>query len=322
MKGYIIKDGKPMLTNIAEPSLKKHHVIVKNKVAGINHIDIRSMSNPDFIRKKHLLGFEGVGIVEQIDTSCVKTFKVGQRVCYATAFGVGAFCEKISIHENFLSIVPDTIPDQYAATVFKALAAHMLLFRTYSLHKGNTLGITSSSGGTASYLTQWAVNNGVKVIGLTSSSQHKAIAMENGCSSAFTYSDAVDFISQAKKLSSTGFGLNAFYDSMGIKAYALGIKSLAPFGLYVNYGSLSGPIKGMSAKHLSTKALFFTVPSTFYSKANVSDLAITIIGIFDEMKKRTLRPNITQYKFAQLQKAFDDMLGGQIPGQKVLIIDK
>lgn len=320
MKGYAVKDGKPILTNLPEPKLKPHHVIVKNLFAGINHLDIESLQSSDFASNKKLLGFEGVGVVEEVDPSCVKKFQVGQKVCYSLSYGVGAFSQKASVHENFVIPIPIGIQEDHAATMFKALASHMLLFRTYTLRKGNVLGVTGSSGGVASYLTQWATSLGVKVIGLHHNLQHKAIAAENGCVASFSYKEVDKFIEQAKKLSSVGLGLNAFYDSVGINAYAAGIKALAPFGLYVNYGELSSAIKGMSAKHFQKKALFFTTPLTFYSKTNVADLSLTANMIFENFKNHTLRPNITRYKFQDLHKAFTEMKTGQTAGQKVLVI--
>ena len=321
MKGYVVKEGKPALVNLPEPKLRPHHVVVKNIFAGINHLDVESLQSPNFVDNKKLLGFEGVGIVEEVDSSCVKKFQVGQKVCYAISFGIGAFSQKISIHENFLIPIPAGVQEDHAATMLKALTAHMLLFRTYTLRKDNVLGVTGPSGGVASYLIQWATSLGVKIIGLYHDAEHKATAAESGCSASFSYKEVEKFIEQAKKLSSVGLGLNVFYDSVGINAYAAGIKALAPFGLYVNYGELSGGIKGMSAKHFQKKALFFTTPSTFYSKANVADLALTANMIFENFKNHILRPNITRYKFNDLPKAFAEMKSGKAVGQKVLVIE-
>ncbi len=320
MKGYVVQNGKLVLAKLADPQLKPNHVIVRNLIAGVNHHDITALKNPNFEGGKKLLGFEGMGIVESVDPTCEKKFEAGQRVCYATAFGIGAFSEKISIHENFLLPVPDYISSDHAATLFKALAAHMLLFRTYTLRKGDVLGITSASGGVASYLAQWASGVGVKTIGLFSNVANKAIAAENGCVASFSYTESEKFIEQAKKYSGTGLGLNAFYDSMGIKAYAIGIKALAPFGLYVNYGDLSGELKGMAAKHFEKKALFFTTPSTFYSKANVAELGLTANMIFENIHNHILRPNIHRYKYSHLQQAFNEMQNGKIVGHKVLVV--
>lgn len=322
MKGYIVQKGAPILATIPEPVLTKQHIIVKNLCAGINFHDITALQNPTFENNQKKLGFEGIGIIEQISESCVRKFEIGQRVCYSTAFGVGAFAEKVLIHENLVNEVPNYTTNEQAATIFKGLASHMLLFRTYNLKKGDTLGITSASGGVASYLTQWASSFGINVVGLCSNQQNTNIALENGCKAVFQYGAANNFIAKVKSLSETGLGCNVFYDSIGIKGYAVGIKSLAPFGLYVNYGDITGEIKGMSAKHFESKALFFTTPSTFYSKANITELNLTTNMIFENIHNHTLRPNIKKYKFSSLGKAFTDMRAGIAPGHKVLVINE
>lgn len=320
MKAYRIKDGKIGIVNVQPPQLKPGHVIVKNLIAGINHLDIASVNSEDFASGTKHLGFEGVAEVVEAHSSCNKKFKPQQRVCYATAFGSGAFGEMSLIHEDNLITLPNGIPIDYAATLFKALTAHMLLFKSYTLKKTDCIGVTSASGGVASYVVQWASHYGVKVIGMCNKQEHKQIASSNGCVSVFTEAEQAQFVAMAKKKSSTGLGLNVFYDSIGIKAYPLGIKALAPFGLYNHYGAMMGELKGMAAKHFQTKALFFTTPSTFYSKANNADLALSANLVFENMGSQILKPNIHRYKFSQLQKAFTDMQNG-LDGQKVLVVE-
>lgn len=315
-----MKNGKMAIAKLEMPKLRSHYVLVKNLVAGINRLDVSCLAGKDFNSGKHSLGFEGVGEVVEFDSACVKTFNVGQRVVYSTAFGIGAFSQYVAIHEKDLAMMPnDTTPDD-AATIFKALTAHMLLFRSYELKKTDCIGITTPSGGVGSYVVQWARHYGVKSVAYCLNAQHKSIAIQNGATVVCVEGEEEKFINFAKKHSKTGLGCNVFYDGLGVKGYSLGIKSLAPFGLYNHFGSLTGELKGMSAKHFQTKALFFTTPNTFYSKANGTDFALSVNLICENIKSGILRPNVHRYKFNQLDKAFLDMKSGK-EGHKVLIID-
>lgn len=318
MKAYIFKNGKLELIKTETPKLQPHYVLVKNLTAGINHLDMSSIDEFDNTGK--VIGFEGTGEVVEAHTSCVKNLTQGMRVCYAKAFGSGTFAEMSIVHEDNIAIVPNNIPTDHASTAFKALAAHMLLFRSYNLKTTDCIGFTSPSGGVASYAIQWAAHYGVKILGLCYKQEHKAIALSNGCSSVFMANEEQKFIEMAKKKSHNGFGLNVFYDSIGAKAYSVGIKSLAPFGLYNHYGSMMGELKGMSAKHFQMKSLFFNAPSTFYSKANSVDYALSVNLVFESMQNQILRPNIHRYKFSHLSKAFSDIKNG-LDGQKVLIME-
>jgi NADPH2:quinone reductase len=320
MKGYVVRGGIPVFASIEEPQLFPNTVIIKNIALGLNKLDHSSLANPDF-ETKYGLGFEGVGIVEVVDESCQKKFTVGQRVCYATAHGVGAFAEKIAIHEDFLIPIPGDISTEDAATLFKGLAAHMLLFRTYNLKGSNVIGVTSASGGVASYLTQWAASEGVAVIGMVANSSHRQIAAANGCTAVFSPKEANAYIKEAQNLSLSKLGLNVFYDSLGAKVFPLGIKALAPFGIYINYGNITGEITQISAQHFQKKALFFTTPSVFYSKAYPVELSLTAEMFFDKIRNGTLRPNITKYKFASLPEALEEVGNGVVPGQKVAMLD-
>lgn len=318
MKGYIARNGVLTLANIEDPKLTQNTVIIKNTALGLNKIDGTTLKNPDF-ETKYGMGFEGVGVIEDAHPSCSRKFTQGQRVCYATAYGMGAFCEKIMLHEDLVVPVPGDIPDEYAATLFKGLAAHMLLFRTYNLKKDDVIGVTSASGGVASYVTQWAANDGIPVVGMVASSTHKQIAASNGCAAVFSPKEAPAFVKESQKLSRTKYGLNVFYDSLGAKIFPLGLKSLAPFGLYVNYGDITGTITQISAEHFQKKALFFTTPTVFYSKAYPVELALTAEMFFEKIRNGILRPNITKYKFKSLPQALDEVQNGVIPGQKVAL---
>ncbi len=318
MKRYVFENDKLHLETFQQQELKKEFVTIQNTAFGVNFLDRESLKNEDFTSGKKHLGFEGVGVIKSFHAACSRKWAEGQRVCYATSYGVGAFAEETQIHEKFLIPVPDDISNEQAATIFKGLTAHMLLFRAYNIRKSDTIGLMSPTSGVGAYVAQWAASVGVKVVGLIMNEAHKSIAIQNGCESVFTYKEAEKFISHAKKISRSELGCNVFYDSLGAKAYPIGIKSLAPFGTYMNFGDLTGEIEKVSPKHLQRKALFFTTPSVFYSKANNAELVLTGAMIFDEIRAGNLRPNIKTYKMKDLGHALQDT--GKIAGNKVVIL--
>ncbi len=317
MKRYAFDNGKLHLENMQMPILEKSHVLIQNIASGVNFLDRESMKYDDFINNTKHLGFEGVGIVKDIHPSCVRKWQEGQRVCYATSFGAGSFAEMTSINEHFLIPIPDYISNEQAATIFKGLTAHMLLFRSYLLRKSDTIGLTSPTSGVGSYVAQWASFSGVKTVGLVMNEAHKSTAISNGCESVYSCSESENFIAHVKKISTGGLGCNIFYDSLGLKAYPVGIKSLAPFGTYMHFGALTGEIEKISPKHLQKKALFFTTPSVFYSKANNAELILTANMIFAGIRDGALRPSIKTYKAKDLASALHDI--GKVAGNKVIM---
>ena len=318
MKRYVFENGKLHLENLQLPELKKGYVLIQNTAFGVNFLDRESLKNEDFTSGKRHLGFEAVGVIKESNELCERKWVEGQRVCYATCYGVGAFADEVQIHEDFLIPVPDDISNEQAATIFKGLTAHMLLFRSYMLRKNDTIGLTSPTSGVGAYVSQWASHSGVKVVGLVMNDAHKSTAMQNGCESVFVYNEAENFISHIKKISTGGLGCNVFYDSLGVKAYPVGIKSLAPFGTYMHFGDLTGEIEKISPKHLQKKALFFTTPSVFYSKANNAELVLTGSVIFAGIREGSLRPSIKTYKMKDLGRALQDV--GKVAGNKVVVL--
>ena len=317
MKRYVFENGKLHLENLQLPELKKAFVSIQNTAVGVNFLDRESLKHEDFASGKRHLGFEGVGVIKAFHQSCARKWAEGQRVCYATCYGVGSFADEVQIHEDFLIPVPDDISNEQAATIFKGLTAHMLLFRSYMLRKNDTIGLTSPTSGVGTYVSQWASNVGIKVVGLIMNEAHKSTAIQNGCESVFSYKETENFISHVKKISTGGLGCNVFYDSLGAKAYPVGIKSLAPFGTYMNFGDLTGEIEKISPKHLQKKALFFTTPSVFYSKANNAELVLTGAMIFAGIREGSLRPSIKTYKMKDLGHALQDV--GKVAGNKVVV---
>ena len=234
-------------------------VRLKQTACGLNYIDVYGRSGLYPVAGfPAILGMEAVGIVEKAGDN-VDSLIVGDRVAYAMQ--IGAYAESRLIDADKLVKIPDTITDQTAAAMMlKGLTAHYLLFRTYSVKKGDTILVYAAAGGVGLILCQWAKLLGATVIGCVGSDEKALLAKANGCDHTILYRNE-DIPTRVRELTA-GKGVAVVYDSIGKATFGASLDCLQPFGVLATYGNASGPVEPFNPGILAPKgSLYVTRPT-------------------------------------------------------------
>src|SRR5213082_2571231 len=249
-------------------------VKVKQHAAGVNYIDtyFRMGMYPSPVGMPFVSGNEAAGEVIAVGPG-VTDLKVGDRVAYVHA--MGAYAEEKLLPADRAVKLPDNITyEQAAAMMLKGMTAEYLLRRTYKVQKGDNVLIHAAAGGIGLIACQWANHLGANVIGTVGSKEKAELATKNGAHHVILYRDE-DFVARVKEI--TGGKLcEVVYDGIGKATFPASLDCIKPLGLFVTFGSASGPIDAFNINILQTKgSLFATRPTLNTYVAARADLLKT-----------------------------------------------
>lgn len=236
-----------------------NQVRLKQTACGLNYIDVYGRSGLYPVAGfPAILGMEAAGIVEKVGAN-VDSLVAGDRVAYPMQ--IGAYAEFRLIDADKLVKIPDAISDQTAAAMMlKGLTAHYLLFRTYSVKKGDSILVYAAAGGVGLILCQWAKLIGATVIGCVGSDEKALLAKANGCDHTILYRNE-DIPTRVRELTE-GRGVAVVYDSIGNATFGASLDCLQPFGVLATYGNASGPVEPFNPGILAPKgSLYVTRPT-------------------------------------------------------------
>jgi NADPH:quinone reductase-like Zn-dependent oxidoreductase len=177
MKAFILKrygkKEKLHLTEIAEPVARGNDVLVQIHAAGVNLLDSK-IRDGEFklilpYKPPFALGHDIAGVVTKVGSGVGK-FKVGDEV-YARPkdHRIGAFAQRIAIHENDVAIKPKNLTMEQAASIpLVGLTAWQALVEKANLKKGQKVFIQAGSGGVGTFAIQLAKYLGATVATTTS----------------------------------------------------------------------------------------------------------------------------------------------------------
>ena len=180
MKAFTkLKYGGPeilQLEEVAKPSLKNDHILVKVIANSANPADWHTLrGKPFFARfsfgllkpKDKILGADFAGIVEEAGNN-VEHFKVGDRIFGETLKG-GAFAEYICSPASVCATMPEGIDFPIMASVpIAGLTALQALLTHGQLKEGESILINGSSGGVGHFAVQIAKAYGAEVTAVCS----------------------------------------------------------------------------------------------------------------------------------------------------------
>ncbi|MBT2733590.1 quinone oxidoreductase [Bacillus sp. ISL-7] len=198
--------------DIEEPVIGSDEILLSMKAIGLNFADIyRRKGNyhlagePPFI-----LGYEGAGIVAKTGSD-VQGISIGDRMAFADVPYANA--ELVAVPVEKAIPVPDTISFAEAASVLlQGLTAHYLTKDSYAVKKNDTVLVHAAAGGVGQLLVQIVKLLGGTAIGLTSSIEKSAAAVEAGADQVFLYKD--DWKEQVLE-ETNGKGVDVVYESVG-----------------------------------------------------------------------------------------------------------
>ena len=303
-----------------EPHPRENEVLIEQKAIGVNFNDILFRRGDYKVSKfPAILGTEACGIVVEVGKK-VTEFKEGDRVGYATSV-LGGYSQKRVIHKNCLIAIPSDISDvTVAGCLTKGLMAHTLLHRVYDISRVKRILVHCAAGGVGQFLSSWANHLGVEVIGTVGSDDKIAQAKAAGCDHVINYQkdNLVKSVSNITK----GGGVGVVYDSVGKDTILKSIDCLWPMGICVSYGESSGPCPPIDINNLLYNGLYITKVNLHLYKTNRIELSLASHEVFQRIKKKIIKPQITTFKFSELREAHKLLESRSSTGSIVLDLNK
>ena len=217
--------------------------------------------------------------------------------------------------------LPDKISyEQAAAMMLKGMTVQYLVRRTYKVQKGDNILIHAAAGGIGLIACQWANHLGANVIGTVGSKDKAELAKKNGAHHVILYRDE-DFVAKVKEITG-GKMCEVVYDGVGKATFPASLDCIKPLGIFVSFGSASGPIDAFNINILQTKgSLFATRPTLNTYVAKREDLLKTANELFDVVASGAVKIPVNQkYPLKDAQQAHRDLEGRKTTGASILVL--
>lgn len=319
MNKGIVSSGKQVaIKNFSEPTLAERSVIIEHKAFGLNYDDIKVLdgriSNPN---SQGILGIEASGIVVEVSKTCIRDFKVGDRVAYAT-YHPGAFLQRRAVNENYLMPLPKYCNFEMGATLLKGLATFTLLGRIFTIKPPAFILLTGASGGIGTYFIQFAVKCGFNVIALTSNEKKKDYLKSLGAFVVINYKK--EPIEEIIKIVTKGAGIDYFFDCLGRDVQNFAFNVLKSRGFFIQFGAITGEIDKLIFPNLKEKSITVSRMMIADYIKNRKDLIYTTFGFDKGLQAKIIEPIITSYAFDNANQAFLDIKNSAVCGQKIITL--
>lgn len=223
------------LADIEEPVEAPGTVRVAVTSAGVNFADTMITRN-QYVRPTtlpYVPGTEVVGIASD-----------GRRLVGLTA--TGGYAEYALIDSARSAEVPEGVSDAQAlALVNQGLTAWHLIHTSARVQSGESVLVNAAAGGVGSIAVQLASLAGAYVIASTSSEAKAVATKELGAAKTVDSTLPDDDLADAILAANDGRPVDVVLDGNGGRAFALGLRVLAPFGRLVHFGISSGEMAPM-----------------------------------------------------------------------------
>lgn len=326
MKAYVLQNGTLQLKQMPEPQIGAEEVVVALRAVGLNRRDLYIRNRVGNEENPLILGSDGAGVVEVVGAN-VTDVSVGDEVIInpslrwknksaapPTSFDIlgmpdhGTFAEKIVISADQVERKPDYLTWKEAAVVsLAALTAYRALFTQGNLKSGETVFIPGGTSGVATYLIQFALAAGAKVIVTSRSEEKRKLAQTWGANIVLS-SDA-DF--QSELANET---VDLVVESVGAATFNRSLSTLKKGGTIVVFGATTDDVVD-----LDLRAFFYgqykLIGSTMGSKEELQE-ALQL------MEKHRIQPIIGQtYHFDEIATAFADLTSNKYVGKLSVELD-
>jgi NADPH2:quinone reductase len=292
-------------------------VRIRQRAIGLNFIDIYFRTGlykaPGL---PFIVGNEASGEVVSAGPG-VTNFHPGDRVAYY--FTLGGYATERNIPADKLVKLPDHISHEQAAVLMlKGLTVWYLLHKTFKIEPGHRVLIHAAAGGIGLLACQWAKALGANVIGTVGTEEKAKLALANGCDHVILYKQE-DFAERVKQIS-RGELCDVVYDGVGKDTFAGSLKSLRKRGMFVSFGSASGPVPPFSIAELNNHgSLFATRPKLNDYVGTRKELMEGADTLFAAVISGTLHVPINHaYALKDAQKAHRDLESRVTTGSGIL----
>jgi NADPH2:quinone reductase len=308
------------LETMAVPDPGAGEVLVRHTAIGLNYQDTYHRSGLYPLPMPSGIGTEAAGVAERVGPD-VGDLREGDRIVYAGGTP-GAYATFRIVPAARVVKVPDGISDEVAAAVMlKGMTVEYLLNRCYAVKPGEAALFYAAAGGVGLIAGQWGRHLGAKMIGVAGGDEKCRLAREHG------YAEVIDRtredIVERVKAITGGTGVPVVYDSVGKATFDASLKSLAPRGFFVSFGTTTGappPVEAGTLQKLGS--LYFTRPTLVTYTASREDLVASSSAVFELLKKGVITVRIgARYPLADAARAHTDLEGGKTVGSSIIVPD-
>ena len=313
--------GPEVLTfeDIDIPAPGPGQVRLRQHAAGVNFVDtyFRAGMYPSPVGMPFVSGNEGAGEVIAVGPG-VTDLKVGDRVGYVVPLGAYA-AERLLPAERAVKLPAGISYQQAAAAMLKGMTVCYLVRRTFPVKKGDTILVHAAAGGIGLIASQWANALGATVIGTVGTKEKAELARANGCHHTILYRDE-DFVARVKEITK-GALCDVVYDGVGKTTFPASLDCIRPLGMFVSFGSASGPIEAFNINLLQFKgSLFATRPTLNHYGAKREDLLALADETFAMVASGKVKIPINQtYPLKDAAKAHRDLESRATTGASILL---
>jgi NADPH2:quinone reductase len=301
------------------PPPAQGQIRVKQHAIGVNFVDtyFRSGLYPAPGGLPFVAGNEAAGEVVDVGPG-VSEFKRGDRVAYVQ--GPGCYTQERNVPaDRAVKLLANISYEQAAAMMLKGMTVEYLVRRTFKVEKGMNVLMHAASGGVGLILCQWANHLGANVIGTVGSKDKAELARANGCHHTILYREE-NFATRVKEI--TGGKLcDVVYDGIGKDTFPASLDCIRPLGMFVSFGSASGPIAAFDINLLQFKgSLYATRPTLNTYAAKREDLLSIASDLFAVVGSGAVKIPINQkYALRDAAKAHRDLEGRTTTGASILV---
>ncbi len=299
---------------------KSGEVRLQHGAVGLNFIDVYHRTGLYPIEASPFIpGLEASGTVIELGAD-VAEFAVGDRVAYA-GVPIGAYCDERIMPAHRLVKLPDEISfETGAAMMLQGMTVQYLIRSTYRVKAGDTVVLHAAAGGIGLIACQWLNHLGATVIGTVGSNEKAELAKQYGCHHTVLYRDE-NLVERVKEITN-GEGVPVVYDSVGKDTYEASLDCLSPFGLFVSFGSASGPVESVYPGTLAAKgSLYFTRPTIMTYTAKREDLLASANELIELVKSGVVNINIDQrYELKNAAQAHRDLESRKTTGSTIFTV--
>jgi NADPH:quinone reductase len=293
-------------------------VRLRQTAVGLNYIDVYHRTGYyKLANLPAIIGMEGAGTVEAVGPG-VTDVQVGDRVAYAGV--LGAYADERLVPADRLVKLPDSIDDVTAAAMMlQGMTARYLLRETFRVTPRTVMLFHAAAGGVGLIVCQWAKAIGATMIGTVGSDEKAQLALAAGCTHVINYRTE-DYVARVRELTG-GAGCDVVYDGVGKDTFPSSLDCLKPKGLWVSFGSASGPVPPFDMQILSAKgSLYATRPTMMTYTARREDLLANAAELFDIVTSGAVEiaPSRT-YPLREAAQAHRDLEARKTVGSVVLI---
>jgi len=323
MKANVIrldKQGAPDVLHlqsmdIAAPGAGE--VLLRQTAIGLNFMDVYQRGGQYPLPLPSGIGVEGAGIVETVGAN-VSGLKACDRVAYAGS-APGSYTDLRLMPADRLVKLPDDISEEQAAAILmKGMTVEYMLQRCYPVKRGEFVLFHAAAGGVGLVAGQWGKALGATMIGVAGGAEKCALAKAHGYDHVIDRKSE-DIAARVREITN-GAGVSVVYDSVGRDSFEASLKSLAPRGFFVSFGTTTGAPPPVEAATLQKNgSLYFTRPTLATYVAKRDDLLMSANAVFDMVRKGAVKIHIGQrYRLADAAKSHADLEAGRTKGSSVM----